>query len=90
MMSEGMKRAALAALETREWKTTDQQGRTCYLKGYNVRRLYDALPHEEAMLLAVGAFSRSDRRFDKAIQVLKKAGLVEYRDRQWWRTGEDR
>lgn len=83
-MSDGLRRASLATLETREWTV---EGRP--LTGAQVVALYHAIPHRNAMFQAVGAGgSASDRRFDRAIQILKKNGLVEYKGSRWQRVGD--
>lgn len=49
-----------------------------------LKKLYQAVPNEKAMLQAVGAIFRSDRVFDKAIQILRRRGLVKYVKGEGW------
>lgn len=53
--------------------------------GAQVCALYAALPDEQAACRAVGALTKADRVFDRAIQILKRAGLVEYVGGHWVR-----
>lgn len=81
----GLRRAVLAALATREWSV---EGRT--LTGAEVVALYDALGSMDyrARYRAVGAGGACDRRFGRAIQILKRAKLVEFKQNAWRRPGE--
>ena len=60
------------------WKAVGDFGRAVTLTEDHLLNLYDSIGDESAMLVAVGADTRSDRRFDKAIGLLRKAGLVKY------------
>lgn len=55
----------------------------------DIVNLYNAIPNQEKMLTVLGTYSRSSRRFDTAITLLKKAGLVEYNTtlKMWVKTG---
>lgn len=82
-MGDGLKRAALESIRTRQWSV---EGRT--LCGGDVVALYESVPDERAMRLSVGAHTLSDRRADRALNILKKAGLIRFNreSRAWERT----
>lgn len=82
-MGEGLVSAALAAIATQEWTVEGKR-----LSGHEVAALYAAIPNRTQMCRAVGAAGRSDRRFDRAMQVLRKAGLVKFVRGQWRRLHE--
>lgn len=79
-MGDGLVRAALATLQTRDWLVAGKP-----LTGAEVVKLYHALGETDpnAKFRAVGALSASTRRFDRAIQLLKKAGLVTFDGKRW-------
>lgn len=83
-MGEGMVEATLATIATRSWKVQGQP-----LTGEQVVAMYRAMgstnPH--APPRAVGAVSRSDRRFGRAINILQRARLVRWSgaDKRWVR-----
>ena len=62
------KPTTLDDLRSRQWSV---EGTT--LTGAQVCALYDALPDERAACRAVGALTKADRVFDRAIQILKRA-----------------
>ena len=84
-MSDGMRRAVLATLETRTWKVENT-----VLTGEQVVALYHALPDSTHAAWAIGDYSGS-RKWDRAIRVLKNAGLVEFvrKPRPHWRRIEE-
>lgn len=60
------------------------------LTGKEVLDCFDSLPSKDETsmtpaLVAIGATSRSDRRFDRAIQILQKVGAVCYVNGKWMR-----
>lgn len=81
----GLRRAALAVIKTRSWRVEGEP-----LEGEQVAAFYHALPDTRAACSAVGVrfASRSNRRFDRAAQILRKAGLIEYIGGLWRRVGE--
>lgn len=81
-MGEGLIRATLATIETRSW---DVGGVS--LSGSSVVSLYGAMPHRMQMAKAVQD-NPGGRRWDRALKVLKAAGLVEYKGGRWQRTEE--
>ena len=50
--------------------------------------LHAAIPDNKAMLAALGITSWSSRKIDRALQLLRRAGLIEYdkRTKTWRRT----
>ena len=81
----GLRRATLAALATREWSVEGKP-----LTGAEVVALYEALSSADTrgVYRAVNAGGASDRRFDRAIQILRRAGLVKFKQNEWRRIGE--
>ena len=82
-MISGLRRATLEAIKTRSWKVG---GRT--LTGAEVVDLYLAIPDNGKMREAVRGFHGFDagsRRYDRALKVLKAAGLVRYKRGAGWR-----
>lgn len=77
-MDKGLVTATLATLATKTWKVEDQP-----LTGDEVVALYRAVPDSAAMCRAVGCATRSSRRFDRAVRLLQKAGLVRFAG-GWW------
>ena len=78
-MGDGLKRAILAALWTQSWIVAGEQ-----LLGTEVVKAYHSLPSMEDFLRAIGAKNRTDRRADRALQLLKKKGLIEYKRGTGW------
>lgn len=84
MMISGLRRATLEAIETRSWKV----GRRHVLTGEEVVNLYLAIPDNQKMRDAVRGPTGIDaelRRYDRALKVLKTAGLVRYKRGAGWR-----
>lgn len=77
----GLRRATLATIETRTYTVEGKP-----LHGVDIATLYHLIPNERSMAKAVQDVS-GGRRWDRALSVLKKAGLVEFKDRQWRHTG---
>lgn len=94
-MGRGLRKAALAALATRgPWSTTGPDGRSTLLHAGQVVDLYKALARPggaEGWCSVHGFGTRSGRPFDRAITLLKRAGLVRYNrtTRTWVRTGDE-
>lgn len=82
-MAEGLVQAALATLKTREWAVEGEP-----LTGEQVVALYWNLPGNQWKIRHLIGDVYGSRRWDRAIQILKAAGLVEYRMvrgvKQWW------
>ena len=51
-----------------------------------VRALLVAIPDRPAMLAALGVEQLSDRKADRALQLLRQARLIAFRDGAWRRT----
>ena len=80
-MGEGLKRATLESVLTRgPWKV---EGST--LTAAEVRAVYEAAPDVVKMVAALGVDSLSSRKADRALQVLRRAGLLRFADRKWVR-----
>jgi len=80
-MNSEYRRAILAAIETKTWHPAGHR-----MTGAEVVQLYYAIEQwAPAPWCAVGAKGRSDRRFDVAVRILKRARLVTYcRYRRAW------
>jgi len=93
-MGEGLRDAAFAALATRgPWKTIRPDGRATLLQVGQVVDLYKALARDggaEGWCRVHGFGTRTGRPFDRAITLLKRAGLVRYDRtlRRWIRIGD--
>lgn len=93
-MGDGMIRAARATIATRQWKVTDwdQRGKVEHVvTGEQALAVLDAMPAYDAMLAAIpGAIGFADRRFDRVLQALRRAGLASYdrKTKTWNRTGD--
>lgn len=75
-MAEGLKNATLATIRTQgPWATSEG-----LVTGDQVAEAYLALERGDyaGALRAVGALGASSRRWDRAIQRLKRAGLVRF------------
>lgn len=82
-MGKGLKKATLETVYSRgPWVVDGRQ-----LTGAQVLALYHAIPNPEAMADAIGAAALSDRAADRALQILRRAGLVRYSkiNRSWER-----
>ncbi len=84
-MGDGLKQAALDTLCSQgPWHTVEGD-----FTGGQLRACYDAVPEgKRAMTDALGIQSFhgfSDRRMDRALQLLRKVGLIEYagKPRAW-------
>lgn len=80
-MAEGLKRATLEAICSRgPWKGgTGTRTRFWMLTAEELRAFYAAVPHgPEAMSFTLGVLSLSERKADRALQLLRKAGLIRY------------
>ncbi len=96
-MGDGLKRAALAALCSRgPWATSTLDATTrryvaCSLTGGDLALLFELISAGRTDYhAAVGALSASDRKCDRAFQLLRKAGLIEYTGtpKRWRVVGE--
>jgi hypothetical protein len=74
-VAEGLQRATLAALLTRgPWKSADGE-----FDAVGLQRVYDAVvrgPGERGWIRF--PWANGDRRTDRALQLLRKAGLIEF------------
>lgn len=52
-----------------------------------IKMMYEAIPDEKKALDIIGAKNKSDRRFDFAVQFLRKKGLIYYSGCHWHRSG---
>lgn len=78
--------------ETQQWSTQDGS-----LYGKDLWFIYEALPlGAEAVIDAcrsrgmMGVRGLSDRRIDRALQMMKAKGLIRYEKRRWTRTRSER
>jgi len=66
-------------IATRSYVITDHDHRTTEtLIGAEVIAVLDAMPDKAAMLRAASTAFMSDRKMDRAVQILRKAGLARY------------
>ena len=65
------------------WTTSDGD-----FSEHRLRLMLSAVPDSRAMWAAVVGTTASDRRVDRAMQLLRHAGLIVYVDRQWRRTDD--
>lgn len=90
-MSEGLQRAVLAALCTRgPWKgAATRHDPAWVLTSEELCALYAAVGNPPAMCRALGVAFLSDRKADRALQLLRRAGLIEYAGspKHWRRAG---
>jgi len=86
-VGEGLVQAALATIRTRSWRVVREHGEPLVaLTGDQVVAFYEAVERgdsEPFRAIDPSITGMSDRRADRAVQVLKKAGLLEYKDRVW-------
>lgn len=80
-MADGMKRAVLAAIATQgPWKTVDGP-----VLAEQVVTLYEGIvAKRESPWFAAKLGQRGDRTTDRALQVLRKAGLIKYVNGEGW------
>ena len=84
-MGEGLQRATMACLATQgPWR-----GNPWTLTGEELRAFWEAVPDWAKMLEAIGTNTLSDRKADRALQLLRKNGLIYYdkNDRTWKKAG---
>lgn len=79
-MGEGLKQAVLEALCTRgPWRGVRPRGFDWTLTGDEVRALYAAIAASERYpLQAINCGSASERKADRALRLLRQAGLIEF------------
>lgn len=75
-MGDGMKRATLEAMRTRSW-SSDKPPWT--MTGDEIVAFYEKIKAGDLEpYRALGCSSMSERKADRAVQILKRAGLVEF------------
>lgn len=62
----------------RTWSTPDGD-----VTGEQVKAMYEAIARVESRAKAIGASGCSSRRVDRATQVLRKAGFIEFAGGKW-------
>lgn len=78
-MGEGMARATLATIESNSWSVGGW-----LLTGKQVRQVHEALPRTRSQLRAIV----DEPRIGRALDVLKRAGLIRFDGVAWQRTHE--
>jgi hypothetical protein len=88
LMGQGLRRAILATLETNTWNGGQWRGGPKWtLTGKELIAFYRAIETDNLMPYAVlGCETMSDRKVDRAVQLLKKNKLIEFdRETRRWK-----